>query len=88
MGAIDPAGLPDLVPLSATLAPKPIANPEGARRVRPRPGEARGTALELATARGELDTFELLSHDAHNRPMTYGGEQVSVVNGLLIAPSD
>ena len=49
--------------------------------------EARGTALELATA-GELATFELLSHDAHNRPMTYGGEQVSVVNGLLIAPSD
>ena len=49
--------------------------------------EARGTALELATA-GELATFELLSHDAHNRPMTYGGEQVSAVNGLLIASSN
>jgi hypothetical protein len=47
MGAIDPAGLPDLVPLSATLAPKPIANPEGARRVRPRPDEAPMSRNEL-----------------------------------------
>lgn len=47
MGAIDPAGLPDLVPLSATLAPKPIANPEGARRVRPRPDEAPMSQNEL-----------------------------------------
>jgi len=46
--------------------------------------EARGTALELATA-GELATFELLSHDAHNRPMTYGGEQVSVANVLSVS---
>ena len=31
----------------------------------------------MATA-GELASFELLTHDAHNKPMTYGGEQFAV----------
>ena len=39
--------------------------------------EARGPALELATA-GELASFELIAHDAHGKRMTYGGEQYSV----------
>jgi hypothetical protein len=39
--------------------------------------DARGAALELATA-GEPSSFEIVANDAHNRKMTYGGEQFAI----------
>ena len=68
--------------VSVTLRGRPIGGSPHALNVlapvaHPNHCEAHGAALELATA-GEPASFELVAHDAHNKPMAYGGEQFSV----------